>query len=188
MPFSYSSQLSTIIGFAEQQNPQAILDVGVGMGQYGFLLRINLENVNLFEIQGATAWQRNKDQWKVIIDGIEGYAGYITPVHDYAYTHLMIGNALEILPTIESNFYELVLAIDILEHFDKTDGKAFLRECRRVCRGPVLVSTPKEFIEQEVTANPLENHRSHWTEEDLKICGFENFLPNSLSLIAIAKK
>ena len=32
MPFSYSNQLSTIIGFAEQQNPGAILDIGVGYG------------------------------------------------------------------------------------------------------------------------------------------------------------
>lgn len=45
MPFSFSNQLSTIIGYAEQQKPLSILDVGVGMGQYGFLLRTNLERV-----------------------------------------------------------------------------------------------------------------------------------------------
>ena len=43
MPFSYSSQLSTIVGYVEQQNPATILDVGIGMGQYGFLLRTNLK-------------------------------------------------------------------------------------------------------------------------------------------------
>ncbi len=186
MPFSYSSQLSTIVGFAEQQNPETILDVGIGMGQYGFLLRTNLENINLFEIEGAHARQRSKDQWKVRIDGIEGYAGYINAVHEYAYTHLMIGDALEILPTLDARKYDLVLAIDILEHFDKDQGMVFLTECQRVCKGSILVSTPKEFIEQEVIANPLENHRSHWTENDLRMCGFDSFLPNSLSLIGIA--
>lgn len=86
MPFSYSNQLSTIIGFAEQQNPESILDIGIGMGQYGFLLRTNLENVNLFEIDGSNARQRSRVQWKVRIDGIEGFAGYITPVHESIHT------------------------------------------------------------------------------------------------------
>ncbi|MDV6345237.1 hypothetical protein [Nitrosomonas sp. Is37] len=93
MPFSYSNQLSTIIGFAEQQRPESILDIGVGIGQYGFLLRTNLENINLFEIEGSNARQRSKDQWKIRIDGIEGYAGYLTAVHDYSYSQLMIGDA-----------------------------------------------------------------------------------------------
>ncbi len=188
MPFSYSSQLSTIIGFAEQQNPLSVLDIGVGMGQYGFLLRTNLENVNLFEINGSSGRQRDRDQWKVRIDGIEGYAGYITPVHEYSYTNLLIGEALESLSTLEDNTYDLVLAIDILEHFDKDQGIVFLRESQRVCRGHTLVSTPKEFIAQEIPANPLENHRSHWNQEDFMLCGFDTFLPNSLSLIAVAKK
>lgn len=188
MPFSYSSQLSTIVGYAEQQNPATILDVGIGMGQYGFLLRTNLENINLFEIEGAHARQRNKGEWKVRIDGIEGYSGYITAVHEYAYTNLFIGDALEVLSTLQSDTYDLVLAIDILEHFDKEQGNLFLKECQRVCKGAVLVSTPKDFIEQEVIVNPLENHRSHWTEQDLRMCGFDSFLPNSLSLIAIAKQ
>lgn len=85
MPFSYSNQLSTIVGYAEQQNPATILDVGIGMGQYGFLLRTNLENINLFEINGAHARQRDKHEWKIRIDGIEGYPGYINAVHEYAY-------------------------------------------------------------------------------------------------------
>ena len=187
MPFSYSNQLSTIIGFAEQQNPESILDVGVGMGQYGFLLRTNLENINLFEINGSDARQRSKDQWKITIDGIEGYAGYLTVVHDYSYNNLMIGNALELLPTLGDKTYDLVLAIDILEHFEKEQGIVFLQECQRVSRGYVLVSTPKDFVAQEVPANPLENHRSHWSEKDFRLCGFDSFLPNALSLIAIAK-
>lgn len=43
MPFSQSSQISAIVQFGEELKPASILDVGVGMGQYGFLFRTNLE-------------------------------------------------------------------------------------------------------------------------------------------------
>ena len=55
MPFSQSSQLASIVGFMEGVQPKSILDVGVGLGQYGFLARTNLEHFNLFEVKGATA-------------------------------------------------------------------------------------------------------------------------------------
>ncbi|HQU99058.1 MAG TPA: class I SAM-dependent methyltransferase [Nitrosomonas sp.] len=186
MPFSYSSQISTIIGYAENLKPISILDIGVGMGQYGFLLRTNLENLNLFEIHGEIANQRNKNEWKIRIDGIEGYPGYLTPVHDYSYNKIFIGDALSLLTSISNESYDFVLAVDILEHFTKEDGVRFLKECLRIASKSVLISTPKDFIEQEVPANPFENHRSHWTEEDLNKCGFGKFLPDPLSIIAVS--
>ena len=100
---------------------------------------------------------------------------------------MLIGNALELLPTLPARSYELVLAIDILEHFSKSDGAIFLRECKRVCRGSLLISTPKDFVPQEITANPLENHRSLWTEADLRGQGFTQFLPDALSWVGICK-
>ena len=186
MPFSYSSQLSAIVGFAERLQPQAVLDVGVGMGQYGFLLRMNLEHLNLFRIEGATASQRPRSEWQKRIDGIEGYPGYFTPVHHYVYDRLLVGDALEQLAILPAASYDLVLAIDILEHFKKPAGRDFLRACERVSRGVVLVSTPKDFLEQHVDANPLEDHRSHWTQAELRECGFANFLTDPYSWIGIS--
>ncbi len=186
MPFSYSSQLSTIVGFAERLQPAAVLDVGVGMGQYGFLLRNNLENINLFKIDGSHGIQRSKDEWKVRIDGIEGCPVYFTPVHDYAYNRMLVGDAIEQLATLPAASYDLVLAIDILEHFEKAQGYKFLQACQRVSRGAVLISTPLDFHEQEVEANPLENHRSHWVKSDLQQSNFRGFLPSHQSLIAVS--
>lgn len=53
MPFSQSSQLSAILGYAEELKPTSVLDLGTGMGQYGFMLRNNLEFLNLFEIDAG---------------------------------------------------------------------------------------------------------------------------------------
>ena len=188
MPFSHSSQISTIVGFAEALKPTSVLDVGTGMGQYGFLLRNSLEFLNLFEIDGQHGRQRDRSQWQVTIDGIEGFAGYLTPVHHYAYSRMMVGDALALLPGIADGAYELVIAIDILEHFDTAPGLDFLAHCRRIARRAALVSTPKEFHAQEVEANPLENHRSVWTQAQLAEAGYAQVLPNADSWVVVAAK
>ncbi|HEC86105.1 MAG: hypothetical protein DRR19_17310 [Candidatus Parabeggiatoa sp. nov. 1] len=185
MPFSQSSQISTIVHYFEQLNPVSLLDVGVGMGQYGFLARNYLESVNLFEVDGKDGKLRPKEEWQVRIDGIEGCDVYITPVHNYCYNNLMMGNALEILPTLPDNSYELVLAIDILEHFTKTDGLMFLSQIKRVASKAALISTPKEFIPQEVEANPYENHRSLWEREEFIENGFSVILDNDFSWLVV---
>jgi hypothetical protein len=188
MPFSQSEQISAIVGYAHQLQPMSVLDVGAGMGVYGFLLRTHLELINLFEIDGATARLRDRSGWQRRIDGIEGFAGYITPVHEYAYNRLILKDAFSALAEIPPDTYDLVLAIDILEHFDKEAGKRFLAECRRVSRKSCLVSTPKEFIPQEVEANPLEDHRSHWLLPELQECGFTDVLPDDISWIVTSRK
>lgn len=186
MPFSQSSQISNIVQYIEKVNPCSVLDVGVGMGQYGFLSRINLEHLNLFHIEGNQGWLRPRQEWRVRIDGIEGCEVYRTPVHDYCYNRIMIGDALELLPTLPDKEYEMVLAIDILEHFTKPEGLFFLSHLKRVASKAVLLSTPKEFIPQQVDANPYENHRSVWQQEELIENGFSFFLENENSWIAIS--
>lgn len=188
MPFSQVSQISAIVGYAQRMQPRSVLDVGTGMGQYGFLLRTNLENVDLFEIHGNSAMQRPRSQWAVRIDGIEGYATYITPVHEYAYNQILVGNAMDILPALADRSYEFVMAVDILEHLTQADGAVFLGHCVRVASRAVLVSTPKEFVTQEVPANPLENHRSVWTERELQIQGFTSTLANDESWVVVHQR
>jgi len=187
MPFSQGLQLSAIVEFIEKENPASLLDVGVGMGQYGFLARNNLENVHLFRVDGKNVSQRPKQEWRVRIDGLEAFRTYLTPVHDYVYNNIVIGDALDILPTIRDHTYELVLAIDILEHFTKPDGLRFLSHLKRIASKAVLVSTPKEFLDQEVEVNPYENHRSHWSKEELAEQGFVETLENRISWIAVYK-
>ena len=185
MPFSQASQLSSIVGFLENRRPESILDVGTGMGQYGFLARTNLEHTNLFVVDGARAAQRPKTEWRIRIDVIEAFSTYLTPVHDYVYNEIHVGDALDVLPGLPAQEYELVLAIDILEHFDREEGWRFLDELKRVSKGAALVSTPKKFLHQEVQANPYENHRSVWKKKDLASVGFTKVLKNKQSWICI---
>jgi len=91
---------------------------------------------------------------------------------------------LELVPRLNKQ-YDLILAIDILEHFHKEAGVNFLQHLKEASLGHVLVSTPKQFIEQHEEANPYENHNSHWTESDLAAQGFTEILENGQSWIAV---
>lgn len=182
MPFSQSSQISPILSFVEKEQPLSVLDVGTGFGQYGFLARTNLEHMNLFEVDGPNSRRREKSEWKIVIDGIEAFPKYITPVHDYAYDAIFKGDALDVLPNMTRK-YDMVLAIDILEHFDKEQGLKFLSYLSQVSSRSVLISTPKDFIEQESEANPFENHRSFWTFEELSSLGYTQLAENDESWI-----
>jgi 2-polyprenyl-3-methyl-5-hydroxy-6-metoxy-1,4-benzoquinol methylase len=62
--------------------------------------------------------------------------------------------------------YDLVLMIDVLEHFDRDDGFASLRKATSV-GAEVLISTPRRPRPQgAVKGNPFERHRSRWTAAD----------------------
>jgi Methyltransferase domain len=138
-------------------NPMSILDIGTGFGKYGVLCREYLE-----------LWdgRRNYSQFLRRIDGVEVFGDYITPLHKFVYNNIYINDIMEVLDKIESR-YDLVLLIDVLEHFEKHQGETLLHEILRKNDG-VLISTPKKPSSQkDVFGNVYETHRSKWTKSDL---------------------
>ncbi|MEK7473722.1 MAG: class I SAM-dependent methyltransferase [Patescibacteria group bacterium] len=159
-------------------DPKSILDIGVGFGKYGVLAREYLE-----------LWDGREDykHFKRHIDGIEAYADYLTPLHTYVYDRVYVGNALDIVPTIKRS-YDLVLLIDVLEHFEKPEGKALLKMLLKRHRG-IIVSVPKDIGEQgEVFGNVHEEHKAEWKASDLSALADALFIPDVMSVVAYLGK
>ncbi len=152
MPTSHYLQISDIISFIVLTEPESILDIGVGFGKYGFLAREYLE---LWNGKGEYHLRHRK------IHGIEVFKDYITPVHDYIYDRIHMGDAARLLPTLEER-YDLILLIDILEHFDFEEGARVLKESQK--RGKnILISVPNYMApQQDSFGNPYETHRFQW--------------------------
>lgn len=173
MPSSHSNQLNEIVRLICLTDPQSLLDIGIGFGKYGFLAREYLE-----------LWDgREKyDDWKRRIDGIEVFPQYVTPMHKMIYNNVFIGNALEVLPALKEN-YDLILLIDVLEHFDFLDGMRLLEECQRHGRN-IVVSTPKKMTAQkDAFNNPFETHKFQWHQNHFERFGNRFFVAHELSLI-----
>lgn len=79
--------------------------------------------------------------------------------------------ALVALPKIGPRSFDLVYALDVIEHFNKADGARLLDEMERIAARRVLVFTPNGFMEQ-TSANPYQVHRSGWTREDFRARGY----------------
>jgi hypothetical protein len=173
MPSSHYFQLNEIVDLIVLTNPSSLLDIGVGFGKYGFLAREYLE-----------LWQEGGDyrNWHRQIDGIEAFEPYLTPVHDFIYDKIYKGNALEIIPLLETR-YDLILMIDVFEHFSHGDGLKVLEECRKKSRN-VLISVPLAMSPQEeVFGNRWEVHQYGWARSDFKNISDKFFLENPRSLI-----
>jgi len=176
MPSSHCFQISKIVDRIMQLNPQSVLDVGAGFGKYGVLCREYLEY-----------WGPNAElNWKRKIDAVEVFPDYITPLHRYVYDNIYQQNVLDIIYKLKD--YDLVLFIDILEHFSKIDGEYLIKMLVLNNEG-LLISTPRHWSEQDaVFGNEYERHKTLWTDNELRVFGRTEFIEDERSIICHIQK
>ena len=151
MPSSYVDSFAPIIKMIIERAPKHVLDIGPGWGKYGLACREYLPGLET-------------------LDAIEVPQGRIR-TQPAIYDAVFIGDARD---ATEAFFraYDLVLLIDVIEHFPKRSGHALLDRMQRA--GPeILIATPTWFFEQHDEANPHEEHLSLWGWDDLAPHGVE---------------
>jgi hypothetical protein len=160
LPCSSHLGLSLALDHVVRLRPRRLLDIGVGFGKWGFLLREALDYV-----EGRV----EREQWTVRIDGIDAHR-YESPLLDWVYDDVRIADALDV--TDELAGYDVVVIGDVIEHFEKEQGVSLLDALLRQNRNVVL-TTPLEFFEQHREDNPYEEHRSHWRIDDFARWAFD---------------
>lgn len=109
---------------------------------------------------------------------VEAHDEYIACLRTrFAGTNTVIirGQVPECLISLPDKCVDTVTMLDFLEHLDREDGLAALRECERIARQQVIVFTPLGFMPQEETGDEdgwglhgmhWQKHRSGWTPDD----------------------
>lgn len=174
MPSSQYYHISKLMEMIISLDPKSVLDMGSGFGKFGVLCREYLE-----------LWDgRQKYEFDRRIDCVEVFQKYITPLHKYVYNNIYNENILDVTPKLDFS-YDLILLIDVLEHFEKKDGVLLLKTLLHN-HGCVLVSTPKiPTPQQDAFGNVYETHRSAWSKEELASLGFSAFASDDVSLICL---
>jgi hypothetical protein len=137
--------------------PERVLDVGVGFGRWGMIVR-----------EFCDVWYSRifKEDWKVHIEGIEAFPKSITAYHREFYNLIHTGDAAKIIPTLPGP-WGVVIFGDVLEHFDKPTANRLLNIC--LDRSDyVLVNIPlgEEHEQGAAYGNEYERHLSSWDVPD----------------------
>lgn len=158
MPTSDLTQISTIMQLVTATpNIRSILDVGCGLGKYGVLCREYLE------------YRPNRPlhEWRLQIDAIESFTKYITQLHHHIYDEIYCMH-IENATTYLKNKYDLVLAIDVIEHLTKDSCTHFFNWLQSHAVN-AIITTPKRFYPQQAMyGNKGERHITHWTRKQIQ--------------------
>lgn len=113
--------------------------------------------------------------------GVEVVAEYPVRIHDEV--EFIIMDVLEWARKAASRSFDLVLIIDVIEHFTKEDGVELLNNAQRIANKRVVLWVPEgELIQNEEvfdTVNsgykyyPSQDHKSEWYPQELESCGFD---------------
>ena len=136
-----------------RRQPRRVLDLGIGFGLYGAVVRQWLD-------QGTRPWRTN-------LTGVEGFSSYRNPTWDL-YNLIVVGPLQEFLAR-DHELFDFILLMDVIEHFERSEGAWVLGRCQKLLssRGCLMVGTPAIFMEQgAVSGNEFERHRSLWTVSD----------------------
>jgi hypothetical protein len=151
--------ISTCVELIRKLDPQSILDIGVGFGRWGILSREFLE-----VFKGIPS----RKDWKLKIDGIEIFPSCIDKYHKYFYNKIYFGNAYTKIDAI-SDFYDLVILGDVLEHFEKQTAILLMHKLLNKCKYIILnIPLGENWVQEELYGNPYEKHLSFWEPDELK--------------------
>ncbi len=73
--------------------------------------------------------------------------------------------------------FDLVLALDIVEHLEKEESLAMIAQCESIARKAVVLETPKGYIPQNIDilgygGHTYQTHRCGWEVEELEKLGY----------------
>ncbi|UCG89592.1 MAG: class I SAM-dependent methyltransferase [Candidatus Heimdallarchaeota archaeon] len=132
-----------------------ILDCGIGFGEMAFRLRTH------YRFRGTP-----------FIVGLDLHESYVL-LHSTLGLYDKVYNCSVIDIPYAENFFDIVLALELIEHLSKEDGLKMLNEVERVSRGQVIITTPHGFTAtRERGGNPHMEHISGWHPKDFTDRGY----------------
>lgn len=177
MPTSVPQSLTKVCWEILSIKPTTFLDIGIGNGKWGFLVR-----------EYTDVWKSRKpDDYKTIIHGIEVYADYITKLQRLIYDQIFIGDVINMIDNLPIKIYDLIIMADVLEHIPKElGGEALLKKIYNKCK-TAFIMTPKNVIitGKSMNYNPYEIHVCEWTIKELEKYGKVEDIGENVLLLKI---
>jgi len=143
MPISSYVVIPEVTNNLIVKNPKTVLDVGIGNGLYGCIVKNYLPSSHIV--------------------GIEGFKSYDNPMW-LLYDEVITEKAPEAFKNINKKF-DAIIMCDVIEHFEEEEGLNVVEDLKKMLNkdGILIITTPSIFCKQgAVNGNRLEIHRSLW--------------------------
>lgn len=166
MPIGSHSIVSHVARLLQDAGPRRILDLGIGFGFYGAVVRQWLD----FGVR----------PWRTYLAGVEAWGRYSNPLWDL-YDLVTVQSIQDYLNSSPEQF-DFIMMNDVLEHLAADEGRRILGQIDTLLSpgACLMVATPALYFEQgAVNGNEFERHRSFWSAADLRLAGFEILLDGS---------
>ncbi len=150
----YDAELERLVG-----DSKTLLDVGCGSGSpiKIFSHKLHAEGVDAF----IPSIEKSKQQ----------------KIHN-KYHNI---DVLDIDKQFESNSFDCVVALDLIEHLEKEKGLELMQKMEKIAKKRVIIFTPNGFLPQgEFENNPWQIHRSGWEVEEMQKYGYNVYGINGL--------
>ncbi len=171
MPSSRIEKVPYVINHVIAIRPKKVIDVGIGFGKYGLMLREYLELWGTTEEEQKLP-QYNRDRWQHTVHGVEVFEDFIKDYHRYFYNKIFIGKIQDAIFSIDSD-YDMAILSDVIEHMSKEEGSAVLQEFKNRSKY-IIVTMPNGMRAQGVMyGNQYEEHKCGWDSNDLRKLNFE---------------
>lgn len=158
MPIGSYAPVPRLCNHLVAVQPKTVLDVGIGFGFNGALIRQQLD--------------LGVEPYRVRLEGIEAWSGYRSACWTlYHHVYEMHTDGFD----WGHHKYDFIICTDVIEHFEKDAGRLLLQRMRASLTpgGRVFVSTPAVWMEQgAVYGNPHERHMSLWNANDFTRAGY----------------
>jgi len=156
MPISDYRHIPQVLDEVYALQPETVLELGVGFGKWGTLLR---------EVLDAMYGRCRPEQWRRIIQGCEVWESYRNPSWE-VYSNVTVVDFTKRFEQIVAP-WDLVMMMDSLEHLTPEVGRPFLADLVKHNKH-VIISVPNGYMPQDSSpyGNAYENHR--WTFNGLE--------------------
>lgn len=81
-------------------------------------------------------------------------------------------SAAELKHHFSENQFDCCVALDLIEHLTKDQGRKLIRDMERIARKKILLFTPNGFLHQSRHDDDLQEHLSGWTAGEMRSLGF----------------
>jgi len=128
---------------------------------------------------GCGIMTQSKDLNCKTMVGVDIWGQYLDALKN-KFTVLKVNLSKEQLDIFVDNSFDVVLLLDIVEHFDKSIAINLIKQAERIARKKVIIYTPSGFLKQEKSPNstwgannPYQKHRCGFKAEELESMGYE---------------